>query len=730
MLFIYGGLFFALFVKIVHIQATGVVNGQVLEARAAALYEKEAVLTAERGKILDRSGNIIAEDTLSYRLIAVVDPKASKDSKKGEPRHVTDPQTTAKILAKYIQMDEADIYKNLTKKITDSKTGELKQPYQVEFGVAGRSISHEVKTAIEAEKLPGIVFSSDSKRYYPNGPFASHLVGFALKEEQDDKTFKTVGKMGLELFYNEQLTGVNGSMQYKSDAFHYLLPNSEQMVTPAKHGSDIYLTIDKSIQNFLEETMTEVFKEYEAESMIAVIADPDTGEILAMSQRPTFNPENRIGLEDWLNTSTQKILEPGSTMKIFTLASAIDTGNWHPNAFFQSGSYTVFDRTIRDHNYVGWGPITYLEGIQRSSNTAMAYMLEDIGNDTFVEYLDKFGFGKPTGIDLPGEVSGKIKTDWAIDYVTTSYGQGSTVTPIQLIQAMTAIANDGKMMQPYVIEKVVDSEGKIVQNHEPTVKGNPISEETAKQVREVLASTLTSEVGTAKKFAIDGYEVAGKTGTAYIADTDGSGQYLTGQNNYLYSFLGLAPADDPQLIMYVAVKRPQLEAGEYGSDPVSKVFTSVMENSLKYLNINPENVAKVDTIKMGDYVSKNAYDIEQSLIESGLNPIIIGDGGKIVEQYPSEGLEVTKGSLVYLKTDGAITIPDFTNWSLRNVLIYKTMSGLNIEIAGEGYVESQSVSKGLTVNDSSLIVLNLKTPEETFLPPIEENLEVDDLPQD
>ncbi len=346
-------------------------------------------------------------------------------------------------------------------------------------------------------------------------------------------------------------------------------------------------------------------------------------------------------------------------------------------------------------------------------------MLEDIGNDTFVEYLDKFGFGKPTGIDLPGEVSGKIKTDWPIDFVTTSYGQGSTVTPIQLIQAMTAIANDGQMLQPYVIDRLVDANGKVVHDSEPIVKGNPISPETAKQVREILASTVTSEVGSAKKFAIDGYDVAGKTGTAYVADSNGSGKYLMGQNNYLYSFLGMAPADDPQLIMYVAVKQPQLEAGEYGSDPVSEVFTSVMENSLKYLNIDPENVAEVDTFTMGNYVSKNAIEVEQSLREAGLNPIIIGDGGKIVEQYPREDLKLTKGSLVYLKTEGTITIPDFTNWSLRNIVIYKNMSGLEIEIAGEGYVESQSVSKGAIVNDSSPIVVNLKTPEETFLPPIE-----------
>ncbi|KGR92165.1 penicillin-binding protein [Ureibacillus massiliensis 4400831 = CIP 108448 = CCUG 49529] len=721
MLFIYGGLFFALFIRIFSIQATGEVNGQQLEARAAALYEREAVLTAERGKILDRNGNIIAEDTLSYRLIAVVNPKATENPE--DPRHVEDPQKTAEVLAKYIQMDEADIYKQLTKKI-QGENGELKQPYQVEFGTAGRSISHEIKTAIEKEKLPGIVFTSDTKRYYPNGPFASHLIGFALKEQQEDNTFQTIGKMGLELFYNDELTGKNGSMQYKSDVFGYLLPNSEKMVQPAQNGSDIQLTVDKTVQNFLEESMTEVYDEYNPESMVAIVANPKTGEILAMTQRPTFDPENRIGLEDWMNAATQKIMEPGSTMKTFTLAAAIETGHWHPNVKYPSGSYTLLDRTIRDHNYVGWGKITYLEGFQRSSNTAMANILEEMGNDTFIDYLKKFGFGEVTGIDLPGEVTGKLKTDWPIDYVTTTYGQGSTVTPIQLIQAMTAIANDGQMMQPYVIDKIIDSEGNIVKESKPVVKGNPVTKETAQQVRDVLASTVTSEAGTAKRFAIEGYEVAGKTGTAYIANSDGSGQYLTGhQNDYLYSFLGMAPANDPQLIMYVSVKQPKLEGLETGSEPVSKVFTSVMENSLKYLNIDPTDVADVELKPIENYVGQDVTKVANNLTNAGLKPILVGEGGKIVDQYPKGNMQLTIGSHVFLKTEGKITIPDFNNWSLRNLLVYKTLSGLEIEIVGEGYVESQSVSANTVVNNSSPIVVKLKTPEETFIPPKETETE-------
>ncbi len=703
LLIFYGGLFFLLFSRMFMLQATGEVEGQELAARAAAKYSKESAISASRGKIYDAKGQVIAEDTLSYRLIAVVSEKATTDDK--NPRHVVDPKKTAKILHEYIPaMDEEKIYKQLTRV---NNKGE--KPYQVEFGSAGRGISHEIMSKIKAEKLPGILFVNDLKRYYPNGIFASHLIGFAIKEENKDRTFTTKGKMGLELTYNKELTGKDGKVEYETDAFHYLLPNSEKMVTPAKNGDDIYLTLDKTIQSFLEEAMTSVEKEYNPEAMTAIVADPKTGKILGMSQRPTFNPDTREGNNmKWLNEAIEETIEPGSTMKTFTLASAIDTGVWDPNAWYMSGQYRVLDRTIKDYNKVGWGPITYLQGIQRSSNTAMAHLLKLIGEDVFFDYLDRFGFGKKTGIDLPNEASGKLLSKYPIERVTTAFGQGSTVTPIQLIQAMTAIANDGKMMQPYVIDRIVDpSTGKTIKKHEPIVKGKPVSADTAKQVKEILASTLTAELGTAVDFALDEYVVAGKTGTAQIPL--GNGDYFA--NEYLYSFLGMAPVDNPQLIMYVSVKRPKTKTGAI---PVSKVFKPVMLNSLKYLNVNPEDVKHVDDTTIQDYTGKSAEAIQVELSNDGLKPIIVGSGGKIIDQYPKGPQKLVKGNLVFLKTEGDVTLPDFTNWSLRNVLAFKTMANLEIEVVGEGFVANQSVSAGTVITDRSPIVVKLKTPAESF----------------
>ncbi|QPQ32150.1 penicillin-binding protein [Lysinibacillus sp. JNUCC 51] len=711
LLIFYGGLFFLLFSRMFMLQVTGEVEGQELAARAAAKYSKESAITANRGKIYDTNGHVIAEDTLSYRLIAVVNEKATTDAKK--PRHVVNAEKTAKILAEYIPMDEEKIYKQLTR-VNDK--GE--KPYQVEFGSAGRGISHETMSKIKAEKLPGVLFVNDLKRYYPNGIFASHLIGFALKEDNKDGTFTTKGKMGLELTYNKELTGKDGKVEYETDAFSYLLPNSEKMVTPAKDGDDIYLTLDKTIQSFLEESMTMVEKEYNPESMTAIVADPKTGKILAMSQRPTFNPDTRDGNNmKWLNEAIEETIEPGSTMKTFTLASAIDSGVWDPNKTYPSGQYRVHDRVINDYNKVGWGYITYLQGFQRSSNTAMAHLLKLIGEDVFFDYLDRFGFGKKTGIDLPNEATGTLLSNYPVERVTTTFGQGSTVTPIQLIQALTAIANKGKMMQPYVIDRIVDPlTGKTIKKHEPVVKGQPVSADTAKQVKEILASTLTAELGTATDFVLDDYEVAGKTGTAQIPL--GNGKYSWGSNEFLYSFLGMAPVDNPQLIMYVSVKRPKLK-GDAGSIPVSKVFNPVMLNSLKYLNVNPEDVKHVDNTSIQDYTGQSAEAIQVELANDGLKPVIVGSGGKIIDQYPKGPQKLVKGNFVFLKTEGDVTLPDFTNWSLRNVLAFKSMANLEIEAVGEGFVASQSVSAGTVISDSSPIVVKLKTPAESFKQDVE-----------
>ena len=706
MFLVFGGLFFLLFGRMLFIQVTGEAEGKALASLAESKYARESVLAADRGTIVDRNGDLIASDTLSYKLVAVLDEDLS-DAKK--VRHVDDPQKAAEILAEYIPLEKEEILERLTRSEEQVKEGSKKQ---VEFGKAGRDLNHAAVLEIEAKKLPGIVFIEDKKRFYPNGVFASHLIGFASREEADDHTVSTVGKMGLEATYNKELTGKEGKIDYKSDKWGFVLPKTEKLIVPAEDGYEIKLTIDKTIQNFMEDAMKEIEKEYSPKKMLAVVADPKTGAIIAMSQRPSFDPSSLGGLTtNWLNEALENTIEPGSTMKIFTLAAAIEEKKWDPNAYYKSGEYTLYDRTIRDHNRRGWGTISFLEGFQRSSNVSIAYLRERMGDEALLEHIRKFGFGSKTGIDLPNEATGVILDENPIERLTTAYGQGSTVTPVQMIQAATAIANDGVMMKPYVIDKITNpNTNETVQDVEPVEKGSPISKETASEVMEVLASTVTSEFGTGKKFALDGYTLAGKTGTAEIPRPNGG--YYAGTGNYLYSFIGMAPVEDPELLTYIFVQQPKLKAGETGSDPVAKMFKSIMESSLKYLNIVPNGEEAVEAKVLENFTKKDSATAQKELVELGYNPVIIGGGGEVSAHFPEEGAKLSKGSVVLLKTEGQTSLPDFTGWSKKTILSFKMLSGLDIRINGGGYVTSQSLSKGTVPSIDEPIVIHLQPPSE------------------
>ncbi|MBS4207719.1 penicillin-binding protein [Bacillus sp. FJAT-50079] len=699
-LFIFFGLlFFILVVRFISIQYSGEVKGTVLSAKAAQLYLQTETIKAKRGTIYDHNKEPIAEDSSSYTLVAILDENLTTDPE--HPRHVVDPQYTAVELAKHIDMSEQEIYQRLTKP----------ERKQVEFGKAGRDLSHNLKKAIEQLKLPGISFMKDSKRYYPNGIFASHLIGYAQKEQEEGKPSEIIGKMGLEKSYDTMLKGEDGSIQYEGDIWNYILPNSSKQVVEPKHGHDIYLTIDKKIQTFLEDMMSQVSERYTPERVMAIVAEAKTGKILAMAQRPTFHPDTREGIDQsWHNELVETSFEPGSTMKIFSLATAIEENKFNPNDKFKSGSYLVDQKSgpIRDHNRNGWGEITYLEGVQRSSNVAFAYLLEKMGTETWREYMGKFKFGVKTGIDLPNEVPGKILYDWPIEKVTSVYGQGTTVTAMQMIQAMTAIANDGKMMKPYVVEKIVDPNDDTVETFEPEMVGEPISKKTAKEVMSILETVITSENGTGKSYQLEGYKVAGKTGTAQISDRG----YIEG--NYLYSFLGAAPADDPELIMYVVVDRPKLEEGDHGSDPVSIIFNTVMENSLKYLNIEPEDIPNANILSLPDLTDMSLQEVNQLLEENGLVPIIIGNGEKIIGQSPQKGSAVIEGEKVIVQTDGDRTIPNMIGWSKRDVLKASRLLGIEVNMTGEGYVANQNLQPDRILAEGDVLVVTFETPKEAL----------------
>ncbi|OCA85540.1 penicillin-binding protein [Bacillus sp. FJAT-27225] len=686
---------------------TGEAAGQPLAAKAEQKHMRQDVIKASRGSIMDRKGEIIAEDTASYNLVAILDKKMTTNPEK--PRHVVDYEKTAAVLAKYIDLEESEILRILSKKKENPKL------FQVEFGNAGRDISHQTKIQIEKENLPGITFQRGSKRFYPNGNFASHVVGFVEKQETKDDGIRSVGRLGIEKSMDSILKGKDGKIKFESDVWGMLLPDGKEFVEPADNGKDIYLTLDKKIQTFLEDAMNKVAKEYTPQKIIAIVADPKTGEILAMGQRPGFDPKTREGLEKtWHNEAIEYPFEPGSTMKIFTLAAAVNEGKFNPNEKFQSGSYQVTkkDKPIHDHKRSGWGKISYLEGVQRSSNVAFAKIAnEKLGFEKFRDYLSKFGLDKPTGIDLPDEATSQIRYEWPIEKITTSYGQGTAITAIQQVQAVTAVANDGKMMKPYVIKKVVDPDTGEVKEKEPQVAGTPISSEAAKEVRDILETVITSKNGTGNRYKIDGYSVAGKTGTAEIS---GGGGYLSGPGDYIFSFLGMAPKDDPELVMYVAVQQPKIDHYSKGSIPVSMIFNPVMKNSLQYLNIKPTTKEAPTSAELPDLSGEPVTNAQKQLKDKGFEAIVLGKGSEIEAQVPAAGETALEGEKIILLTSGEATMPDMKGWSLRDAMKVATLSGIRLDYKGSGYVVTQSITKGTPLKKGDLLTLELETPLQTL----------------
>ncbi|MBM7701768.1 penicillin-binding protein [Metabacillus iocasae] len=708
LILIFALLFFILASRFFYIQATGKAEGEALAQIAQKKYTRQSTIEGHRGTIYDRRGEPIAHDTGAYTVVAILDENQTKNPK--DPKHVTDSKKTAKQLAPLLKMEE-DQLENLLEK--DS--------FQVELGPGGRDINHELKRKIEKLELPGITFIRDAKRLYPNGVFASHILGYAQK----DDTGKIVGKMGIEQVFNKQLTETDGYMKYQSARNGIKLPDPKESIVPPENGDNVYLTIDEKIQTFIEEALSRAEKEYDPEQMMAVVVNAKTGEILGMSSRPSFNPNIR-DITSYGNPIVEGRYELGSTMKIFTLAAAIEEGAYNGNELYKSGSYKIPEdpRPIRDHNGgAGWGTITFDEGFRRSSNVAIAMLVnERLGTEAYLQYLERFGFTKKTEIDLPNEASSRIVSKYTRDRIATAFGQASAFSPIQQIQAATAIANEGKMMKPYVIQKVVDgTTGEVKREAEPKMVGEPISKETSQKVLDILESVVTADDGTGKPYNIEGYSVAGKTGTAQI--TDKNGRYQSGHGKNLFSFLGFGPADDPSLIVYVAVKKPKLPVQETGSAPTSMVFNSVMKNSLQYLKIEPEE-QKEETNKSPKKVNQgakiNSYE-DESITEAasilkkqGFEPVIIGKGSKVVDQSPQADEFILKGEKVLLKSEGKLNVPDLNGWSYRDVIRLSEFLDLQPSAVGNGFVMEQNIPPNGTIKKGDYLIVKLQSPEEVL----------------
>lgn len=679
--FLVAAIIFILFtVRFSYIAIFKDVQNHNLKSQAAELYTSSQVIQAKRGTVYDADGNPIATDTSKYTVYAIID--SSYRSASGKALYVTNKKKTAKVLAKYLDLSEAQILKILSPS--------SKGIFQVQFGTAGSNLSVATMEKIKKANLPGINFTQIPAREYPEGNFASQLLGMTtLKTNTKTGTTQLVGDMGLEGYFNKQLTGTNGYRTVKQDVYGYQLADSSTKGRKVENGDNITTTLNNKVQHQMETLVSKVEKETQAEGITAIVMEAKTGKIVAATQRPNMKSET----PSWTNALTQQTFEPGSTMKVLALAAAINSGNFDPNATYTSGTWSLGGGKITDWVTSGWGTITYKEGFYRSSNVGFAHVEQNMGAKTWMKYIRRFGLLKKVNVyGMGNETAGYTTFKGKLEQANTAYGQGITVNVMELMQAYTAIANNGKMVKPYWIEKVTDpNTGKTVKKLSTTVVGHPISASTAKQVRKYMEGVIYNKVGTGQSYKVSGYRIAGKTGTAQIAGTNG---YETGTNDYIYSFAGFAPAKNPKYIIYLSMKKPK-NLTKAVETYLSSISTPIIKYLLDQEKLKSEGQQGV--VKVGNYVGKNAQTVQTSLAKKKLQVTVIGGNKKITAQSLTAGKEAIINSRLILKTSGEMTMPDVSGWSQADVAQLAQMMGLKLSLTGSGYASNQSISVGTPV---------------------------------
>ena len=555
--------------------------------------------------------------------------------------------------------------------------------YQVELGPGGRGITELKKEEIEKLKLPGISFISSYKRYYQNDDFASYILGY-VKTTDDGEM---IGEMGIEQYYNDMLKGKDGFIVYQQDVNGYKIPNTKEELKESKDGVDIYLTIDSNIQFFVEKYSKEAYEQYPCDWLFAVVADAKTGAILGSTSYPSFNP-NIKNITNYLNPLVSFAIEPGSTMKIFTYMATMEKKMYDGNKTFKSGSIKIGENTIYDWKTDGFGEITYDEGFMLSSNVGISYLTKDyFTGSELKEYFKKWGFGQKTGIELPYELTGTLneKNNKAIEIANAGFGQGITVTPIQMVQALTMIANNGVMLKPYIVSKIVDEEDALVYEGKRTELGKVASSETVNNIKELMYKVIYNDLyySTGASYRMDGYDLIGKPGTAQYTNPY-TGRYYYDNVNYIRSFAGMFPKDDPEIIIYVATKKTYTQKG------VSNIVKGLVKDIANYRSIFKNEETNSTTFKIDDYSNQNLMMVLDNLKDKFKDIVVIGDGDKIVDTYPKNKV-VSKDEKIFILTNSKnIEIPDFIGYSKREVDTYKKLTGIDITLEGNGYVYEQN----------------------------------------
>ena len=680
-------LFLAAIAKLSYIVLSDKVDGIDLQQMASSITTVKKTLYANRGNIFDVNGEKLATTVNSYNVIAYLAETRTTDA--DNPRHVVDKEKTASALAPLLNMSEERILELLNKDL-----------YQTQLGPGGNDITEVLKNAIEELALPGIGFESSSKkRYYRNSSFAAYIIGYAKKNDNNE----LVGELGIEGYFNDVLAGTNGYTQYlKYTSSNYKIPNTPEDTVEAIDGADIYLTIDFDIQKLAEKAVSTFQNDYNTEWAIFTVMDAKTGAIVASATSPSFDPNDTNTITSYMNPLVSYQFEPGSVMKIFSFAGAIEEGLYDGAEIYKSGSIQVDSETIvNDAEKGGWGEITFDTGFANSSNVAatiLAFRMLDKADKKLPDYYSDLGFGKKTGIELANEAVGDTKIVYKSELSNASFGQGISVTPIQMLQALSSMTNDGNVIKPYIVDKIVDSEGNITYEGSREVVGNVYSSSTVSKMHELMHKVVSE--GTGKPYGNADVSVIGKTGTAQIASPNGG--YLGGEYDTIRSFAGIFPEDDPEYIVYVAARHFVGTSTKFAN-----VNTTAINEIAKYANLtkdtNTNDLSKVYTLN--NYISKETNSVITSLENTPIEKIIIGNGKYIINQYPLKNSFVLEDGKLFLVTNSSeITMVDLTGWSLNEVKTYSNLIGLKLEYSGYGYVVSQSISKDTLIDKENMVL--------------------------
>lgn len=677
------------------------VMGEELREKAYAARFRNVEVKAKRGVIYDAKGRPLAISVSTDSFYAI--PAQVKKSKRADE--------IAGIIAEVLELKKEDVLKLITKNqafvwikrhVPEEKANKLKT-----LGLPAGENTAATKS------LPGIKYVEEPERFYPKGMLLANVLGFAGIDNQ--------GLNGIELTYDSVLSGVPGTIMVEFDNRGQEIPDALQKYIPPQDGNSIYLTIDETIQYVVERELDEIIKKHNPKRAAALVMDPKTGRILAMATRPTYDPNqyNEYPQATWRNMVISDAYEPGSTFKTVTMSGALDEGVVKLNDHFYCGGFVQVGKRRVKCWKSSHGSQTFVEGVQNSCNPVFVTVGLREGVDTFYRYLDGFGFGKKTGIELPGEATGiLVNKDLArqsdIYLATMAMGQANAVTPLQLVTACSAMANGGKLMKPQIVKEIRDAKGNLVKTIEPEVVRQVIAPETAKQVMEILESVVTE--GTGSNAYVEGYRVGGKTGTAQKIIPGGG----YSSSEYIASFLGVAPTNDPRLVCLVVVDAPQ--GIHYGGQVAAPAFRNIVRDSLRYLQV-PAQIEEEKilgrqgkTVELANVVGMKLEQALKELKKQKITAEVVGEGTTVKVQLPLAGTKVAEGSKVVLYSSipakGAepetVAVPDFTGKTIGEVKELAGLLNLNFEIQGSGEVVRQEPEPGIQLPVGSTVKIYLE----------------------